>query len=780
MRIPRRQLPNHLRDHIDKNQIAKLTRSITLRHEGTMQLLLLFLQIGSTLTTYDDVLSSGIIFHKESKIILAEKFVNVQFLLPFPKYNFTMKSTVRNYLSKLSEKWRTPSIECPLDFSTNFNSTTDPFNLNWLLDMIEDKAEAAKQEAQAIRTDTSRFLNKNQLESTRTRRAAPLIAAAAIAGIGLFGSGVMMGNSGGCGIMGIFGSCQDQAQANAKNIETLEQYSMALTDYVSEIESSSNEKFFTISNELSEIRAIQQQTIENQNKNWKIIEEQFATIQGNFHILRDCTQTLFSNQQINFNFDTAASLLNVVYADIASYKTALYAFKTNVLNSIPTLLDKRLPMSLVPRESLLAVIDAVYKSQKEENHRLTLAIPPSDVHSYYDAKLLRDVTTIEEGLLLNLAIPYASSQTAFQMYRAQVIPMPQADPTEAIKWVTEGSYLAISEDSMETTVLTEEQYANCLGSSTYRICHQTMETHLGQSSCLATLYFHSTMTALTVCETEKVLLPTPEKATNLGYGIWLITSASAAFSLREYSLDELNTPKREDHPGCNICLITLDCGTQLISKFIKIRPDLDSCDKIPAKRISVSLPDLSDLPYYESKTDAGVKLLREVKAKLIDSPHLTKVDQLNEIAKPIAHNMRLLKPSLVDKMEQYVPLRLSLTLTAIVFLGNLVLHALIMYLYHRFAIFRKLTPKFLKSNAGNIQLKPVLSVAAAHRNEFMEHGSKIRENYMVLTQGEMEACQTPKALSRRTSACSSMGVVNGNLEQNTRPNTEREESFSQI
>ena len=261
-----------------------------------MQLLLLFLQIGSTLASYDDVLSSGIIFHKESKIILAEKFVNVQFLLPFPKYNFTMKSTMRNYLSKLSEKWRTPSIECPLDFSTNFNSTTDPFNLNWLLEMIEDKAEAAKQEAQAIRTGTSRFLNKNQLDSTRNRRAAPLIAAAAIAGIGLFGSGVMMGNSGGCGIMGIFGSCQDQAQANAKNIETLEQYSMALTDYVSEIESSSNEKFFTISNLRSEIRAIQQQTIENQNKNWKIIEEQFATIQGNFsHFARLHTNAILES-----------------------------------------------------------------------------------------------------------------------------------------------------------------------------------------------------------------------------------------------------------------------------------------------------------------------------------------------------------------------------------------------------------------------------------------------------------------------------------------------------
>ena len=278
--------------------------------------------------------------------------------------------------------------------------------------------------------------------------------------------------------MGFFGSCQDQAQANAKNIETLEQYSMAFKDYVSEIETSINEKFFAISNEVSEIRAIQQQTIENQNRNWKILEEQFATIQGNFHILRDCTQTLFSNQQINFNFDTAASLLNFVYADITSYKTALYALKTNVLNSIPTLLDQRLRIPLVPRESLLAVIDAVYKSQKEENHRLTLAIPPSDIHSYYDAKLPRDVTTIEEGLLVNLAIPYASIQTAFQVYRPQVIPMPQADPTEAIKWVTEGPYLAISEDSMETTILTEDHYANCLETSTYRICHQTMETHL--------------------------------------------------------------------------------------------------------------------------------------------------------------------------------------------------------------------------------------------------------------------------------------------------------------
>ena len=109
-----------------------------------MLLLLIILQIGRTSASYDDVLSSGIIFHKESKILLAEKFVNEQFLITFPKYNFKMKTAMRNYLDKLPEKWRTPSIECPLGFSTSFNSTTDPFNHNWLLDMIEDKAEVAK------------------------------------------------------------------------------------------------------------------------------------------------------------------------------------------------------------------------------------------------------------------------------------------------------------------------------------------------------------------------------------------------------------------------------------------------------------------------------------------------------------------------------------------------------------------------------------------------------------------------------------------------------------
>ena len=234
---------------------------------------------------------------------------------------------------------------------------------------------------------------------------------------------------------------------------------------------------------------------ENQNKNWKIVQQQFEIFQNNFHVLRDCTQMLFSHQQLNFNFNTAASLLNVLYADVKSYRSALYAYSINLLNSIPILLDKRLPMSLVPRESLNAVLDSVHDAQKYSTDKLSLAIPMQDLMSYYDAKLLTEISTVKQGLLLTLAIPLSSRTTTFTVYSTHLVPMPQHDPSEALEWVIEGPYLAISQDSMETTTLTQKQLDNCIGSSTYRICHETMETHLAQSSCLATLCYQEPIIA---------------------------------------------------------------------------------------------------------------------------------------------------------------------------------------------------------------------------------------------------------------------------------------------
>ena len=60
-----------------------------------------------------------------------------------------------------------------------------------------------------------------------------------------------------------------------------------------------------------------------------------------------------------------------------------------------------------------------------------------DLMSYY-AKLVYEIATVEQGLLLTLAVPLASRQTSFYVYSAHVIPRPQQDPKEALQWIIEG------------------------------------------------------------------------------------------------------------------------------------------------------------------------------------------------------------------------------------------------------------------------------------------------------------------------------------------------------
>ena len=98
--------------------------------------------------------------------------------------------------------------------------------------------------------------------------------------------------------------------------------------------------------------------------------------------------------------------------------------------------------------------------------------------------------------------------------------MPQPEVDQAMRWVIEAPYLGISEDTMETALLSQKQLEKCLsqkqlekclGSSRYRICHEAIPTGLQHSSCLTTLFFETSIDALSVCATETVFLPTLEE-----------------------------------------------------------------------------------------------------------------------------------------------------------------------------------------------------------------------------------------------------------------------------
>ena len=292
--------------------------------------------------------------------------------------------------------------------------------------------------------------------------------------------------------------------------------------------------------------------------------------------------------------------------------------------------------------------------------------------------------TLDEGLILTLAIPLASRQTVFSTYQAQIVPMPQPEPRMTIRWVIEAPYLAISEDQLESVTLSKDQFEACLGSARYRICHETIATQTNHPSCLATLFVSSTLKAAETCDTEVFYLPTQANAANLGYGFWLITSASDAYEMREYSLDSVHKSWNRIIPGCKICIITVEFYYQIIvGENLKIRSDLERCDRVEAKLIDVKLPDpfehlmseipqIDQMPYFESRTTAGVELLRKVRAELIRSPKIKSSDDLVQIARPITADMRTLKPTLVSEFKEYVPLKMSLSLTVITFIGNII------------------------------------------------------------------------------------------------------------
>ena len=94
-------------------------------------------------------------------------------------------------------------------------------------------------------------------------------------------------------------------------------------------------------------------------------------------------------------------------------------------------------MLLVPRDSLIKVLEEVSKTQSHARDRLSLAILMEETLSYYEAQLPTDVVTVKEGLLKKIAVPLASRQTSFTVFHAIPVPIPQYEKDKAIMWKTE-------------------------------------------------------------------------------------------------------------------------------------------------------------------------------------------------------------------------------------------------------------------------------------------------------------------------------------------------------
>ena len=511
-------------------------------------------------------------------------------------------------------------------------------------------------------------------------------------------------------------------------------YLKYLSDEVETIRTNNSEEFYVVSSELKAIKEAQDNIIETQNRNWQLASDQFQALRQNTHHMRNCLQFLYVREQLNQQSLVLSNIFTTILSSIKTYRAALYTFRINLLNSLTPLMNQLLPMSLIPTDQLEEILTLVHLEQNGKSDRLSLAIPITDILSYYETKLVTQVDAIDEGLILTLAIPLASTTTVMSVLHAIPIPMPDGNTGKALVWRLESKYMAISQKSEEVAYLNDDDLANCVGSQKYAICTKAIPTETNRDSCLPTLlYKDDELLALQRCQLDVIELPLTEKASNLGFGRWLITAADDNYELSEQDENNTNPLNTVTKAGCRVCIITLGCGRVITGPNIKLRSDLTACNSVPPVRLDFKLPDplstifelvppLDDLPSFSSRTEAQTRLLDQVQ------PLFTKIDPrkssnetIMKIAKPIMSKLRAFQPKLENRLEQYIPWKLSILFGFVSFIVSLLLHFTYSHLLHKWAKIHRRFPFRITHEGRRIKTKPVQVVSMNDYEYLQEH-----------------------------------------------------------
>ena len=112
----------------------------------------------------------------------------------------------------------------------------------------------------------------------------------------------------------------------------------------------------------------------------------------------------------------------------------------------------------------------------------------------------------------------------------------------------------------------------------------------------------------------------------------------------------------------------------------------------PLLELWTELPEIGDMPYYSTKAEAGIAMLKEVRKTLLDGPKMRNPKKLLEIARPITTKMTQLRPSLSREFDSHLSIRHSLVMSLISFAGSMLLQVIVVWIYHRYKHRNNATP----------------------------------------------------------------------------------------
>ena len=113
--------------------------------------------------------------------MLAEKFINVQFLVPLPKLNETIDEQINNLTTTLSTAWSKYKFDCDL---SNMSTNESSLNFELFSKHVEKQLQAAKNDIRELQDELIETMGSttsvSNYSSYRSKRGAGSIAFGAL------------------------------------------------------------------------------------------------------------------------------------------------------------------------------------------------------------------------------------------------------------------------------------------------------------------------------------------------------------------------------------------------------------------------------------------------------------------------------------------------------------------------------------------------------------------------------------------------------------------------
>ena len=120
------------------------------------------------------------------------------------------------------------------------------------------------------------------------------------------------------------------------------------------------QKFYLVGSELRDLKKTQQEMSNTVNLNFEIIDTKFEALINRTRLVEECEKFLYVRDQRLHIETNLVSMLLTLYNNIKAYRSAAYAYRFTILNSITTMTNKRIPMALLPKEDFESIYLARY------------------------------------------------------------------------------------------------------------------------------------------------------------------------------------------------------------------------------------------------------------------------------------------------------------------------------------------------------------------------------------------------------------------------------------